>query len=336
MSEESNQNNNPASQSPHSDEKPDTIYPSVPDGSLPYREYSSLSDDQASPENSYPPPPSAYYNYPPPNEQPNPGYGYPPPPNGQPNPGYGYPPPPNGQPYPGYGYPSPPNGQPYPPRANNRQPLPLGEAIKQLPKQYLRVLTRPSAATFAEEKQKAAWNIIWVQIAFIAIIGALISFAAYTYVLPTFVSLFNLPKIGTTSFADMYKGMALQGSLTALFSTPISLFINWTIYYFIAKLFKGQGEFIEYVYSALLFYVPIQIISGLLLLIPFVGFFLSAAVGIYMYVLMILMTMAVHRLSGGRATLAVLILPIIALVLVIISVVLLIAIFSALASSVAR
>ncbi|GLV55608.1 YIP1 family protein [Dictyobacter sp. S3.2.2.5] len=214
--------------------------------------------------------------------------------------------------------------------------MPLGEAIKQLPKQYLRVLTRPSVATFAEEKQKAAWNIIWVQVAFIAIIGALISFATYAFVLPTFLSLFNPPKIGTTSFVDIYKGMALQGSLTALFSTPISLFISWTIYYFIAKLFKGRGEFIEYIYSSLLFYVPIQIISGLLMLIPFVGLFLSFAVSIYTYVLMILMTMAVHRLSGGRATLAVLILPIIAFVLGIIGGALLIAMFIALASSAAH
>ncbi|GCE20106.1 Yip1 family protein [Dictyobacter kobayashii] len=318
MSEEPDQNSNPAPNSPHPNEKPDAVYPPVSDGSLPYREYPSLPAGQAYPGNSYPPPPNTYYNYPPP-------------PNGQPYPGYGYPPPS----YPYYNYPPPPNGQPYP-RPNNRQPLPLSEAIKQLPKQYLRVLTRPSVATFAEEKQKAAWNIIWVQIAFIAIIGALISFATYTFVLPTFVSLFNLPKIGTTNFADIYKGMALQGSLTALISTPITMFISWTIYYFIAKLFKGQGEFIEYIYSFLLFYVPIQIINGLLLLIPVVGFFLSAAVSIYTYVLMILMTMAVHRLSGGRATLAVLILPIIALVLVIISVVLLVAMFSALTSGAAQ
>src|SRR5690348_14006544 len=43
-------------------------------------------------------------------------------------------------------------------------PLPLREAIKQLPRQYWKVLTRPGAATFAEEMGKAEWGIIWAQL----------------------------------------------------------------------------------------------------------------------------------------------------------------------------
>ncbi|HEU5369713.1 MAG TPA: hypothetical protein VFU69_14670, partial [Ktedonobacterales bacterium] len=36
-------------------------------------------------------------------------------------------------------------------------PRSLWEAIKQLPKQYWRILTKPGAATFAEEMGKARW-----------------------------------------------------------------------------------------------------------------------------------------------------------------------------------
>ncbi len=39
-------------------------------------------------------------------------------------------------------------------------PLPLGQAIRELPGQYLKVLTRPSVKTFAGEKGKAGWGII--------------------------------------------------------------------------------------------------------------------------------------------------------------------------------
>src|SRR5437588_11930731 len=51
-------------------------------------------------------------------------------------------------------------------------PLPLGEAIQQLPGQYIKVLTRPSAMTFAEEMGKASWGIVWVQLIGLAIIAA--------------------------------------------------------------------------------------------------------------------------------------------------------------------
>ncbi|HET7638058.1 MAG TPA: hypothetical protein VFK47_04890 [Ktedonobacteraceae bacterium] len=53
----------------------------------------------------------------------------------------------------------------------------------------------------------------------------------------------------------------------------------------------------------------------MLTLIPIAGSFLTLPVWVYQIVLQVFMTMAVHRLSGGKATFAVLILPIAALVL---------------------
>ena len=43
-------------------------------------------------------------------------------------------------------------------------PLPLGEAIRQLPEQYKRVVTKPYAETFLVEMGQAYWGIIWVQL----------------------------------------------------------------------------------------------------------------------------------------------------------------------------
>ncbi len=43
-------------------------------------------------------------------------------------------------------------------------PLPPGRALTQLPRQYLSVLTRPSAATFSEEMAKANWGSVWIQL----------------------------------------------------------------------------------------------------------------------------------------------------------------------------
>ncbi len=41
---------------------------------------------------------------------------------------------------------------------------PLSEEIKELPRQYLEVLTQPGVATFAAQMSKATWRIIWVQL----------------------------------------------------------------------------------------------------------------------------------------------------------------------------
>src|SRR6266702_2783760 len=76
------------------------------------------------------------------------GYGTPQNPYGTPPPQYGTPP--NQQGGYGYGYPPP-----------QQAPRSIGQAIQELPNQYIRVLTKPSAQTFAEEMGKADWAMIW-------------------------------------------------------------------------------------------------------------------------------------------------------------------------------
>jgi hypothetical protein len=71
--------------------------------------------------------------------------------------------------------------------------------------------------------------------------------------------------------------------------------------------------------------VPLNLISSILVvasgtlgLPSFVSSLAAMAVGIYQIVLQVFMTMGIHRLSGGKATLAVLLLPIILFVLLIV------------------
>lgn len=226
-----------------------------------------------------------------------------------------------------------PPSAPYPPYQSDRpgyeappvQPLPLGEAIRQLPGQYLRAVTRPGPKFFAAEEGKAAWNIIWVQLIFLSIITAIFVALLFALTLPATLSAFNLSSTSTganvtSQAAQLYRSLALPAGIGALFLTPISQFIGVGIYFLIAKLFKGQGTFVRYFYSYLLFSVPLTIITALISLIPFVGSYLAWIFSIYQIVLLIFMTMAVHRMSGGRATLAVLLLPIILFVLTIIGI----------------
>jgi len=190
-----------------------------------------------------------------------------------------------------------------------------------LPRQYWRVLSHPGATTFAEEQVTASWGAVWVQLIGYAVIAAILTFIFEVLLLSSFLKGFfstyhpsgqtiNVQQI-TTGFQAATVGIAFA----TLVFTIVGFFIGTGIYWLIAKAFRGQGPFLQYVYCYLLIYVPLGIISYLLLLVPGVGIFVSSALGIYEIVLLIMMTSGVHRMSGGKATLAVLILPIILIIL---------------------
>lgn len=293
---------NAPNQDPYSNQDPARNYgntPQPPPNYGPPRQ----GPPQQGPQGQYGPP----ANYPPPSYPGSPqqgqyGYGT--------NPQYN----PNAQPGPGgYDYNNPPPVS---------TPLPLGEAIRQLPRQYIRVLTKPGAATFAEEQGKAAWNIVWVQILALTILTVLFGFAFVGLTLAATLNAQNLP----ASSINTIRGYFAFLPFGYILLTPLGLFIGLGIYHLIAKAFGGTGTFVRYVYSYLLFGVPLTIVTLLLVLIPFVGSLIGSAVGVYTIVLQIFMTMAVHRLRGGRATIAVLLLPIIGIVLGIIGGIVLVAV----------
>ncbi len=268
-----------------------------------------------------------------PNQDPNSGYGNPPygiPPSGpygQPQNPYGAPTPgPYGQPPNPYGYGPPPQGpygapvyqQPgygYGPPPIQTAPLPLAEAIRQLPQQYIRILTRPSAATFAEEQGKAAWNIVWVQLLGLGVISGLLVFLILQIALPIVMN--SASSSGSSTMAGVVaiiEGFAVGFAILEIIAVPVSFFITSGIYYLIAKAFSGQGTFLAQSYSATLFYVPMAILSLVLGLIPFLGGLAGLALFVYEIVLGVYMMMAVHRIGGGKAT-AVVLMPAIVLFL---------------------
>lgn len=187
-------------------------------------------------------------------------------------------------------------------------PLPLGTAIRHLPLQYLRVLTRPGP-TFVREKQKASWNIIRVQLAFLAVLGALLGYLTDAFFLPLSFSVLHIAKIGSTDVISMYKNQALSGSVQWLIILPASAFLFGSLTYLLARGFHGQGTYLEHMYCLMLFFVPAQIIGGLLDCIPLMGLFGIPLAFAYGSFVLIRMTMAVHGLDAKKASLTVLLLP---------------------------
>lgn len=214
-------------------------------------------------------------------------------PYGAPPQQYGTPPPYGQQGYQqagGYGY-VPPQG-----------PRPLGQAIQELPNQYIKVLTKPGAQAFAEEMGKADWGIVWIQL---LIWGALASiFGFLSSLINTSMNPLASPSnLSSTLILSIFAG----GSLFSIVAVPIGFFILVGIQWLLAKAFQGEGSFLQQSYTTLLYRVPLGIAGAILGLIPFLGGFIGGALGIYGIVLNVYSIMAVHRMSGGKATAVVLI-----------------------------
>lgn len=208
-------------------------------------------------------------------------------------------------------------------------PLPFREALRQLPRQYIRAITRPAAATFAEEMNKATWGMLWAQLLGIALFSLLISLLLiplYPLLLERFLQLIAMPQGATPLPPTVLKQfqMSLTNSIgSSIASVPTSFFIGQGIYYLFAKMFRGTGSFLVQGYTTLLFQTPLALIgsifAGLALLVSalvpsglFIGIacivLFGLALGIYQVVLQIFAIMATHRLGGGKAT-AVVLLP---------------------------
>lgn len=324
MSQDANQNydNTPPSQPPSgqppygSSQNPYEPQPPTGYGTTPQNPYGAPP-----PQNPYEQPsqPSGYGGQQPPYSGQQSPYGAQQPPYGAPQSPYGAPQPPYGAP-PGYG--APPDGsEPAfsgPAGFQERlRPLPLNQAVRQLPNQYIRVLTKPSASTFAEELRKSSWDITFVQL--LIMIGVGVVFGLIT-------ALFSGALTSSYAVNSGLTGSSLQAYRSAVVATsfgsaflriiliPLYFFIGVGIQFLIAKAFKGQGTFLTQSYTTLLYQVPIYVISsllGLLSLIPvagiFIGIIIALAILVYSIVLNVFQIMATHRLSGGKAAAVVLI-----------------------------
>lgn len=186
-------------------------------------------------------------------------------------------------------------------------PLPLGEALQQLPGQYVKVTTKPGAQSFAEEMGKAEWGIIWLQLILYAAISGVLSFLS-AQLNPVVFNSQDFPTLPPDTIALIQQSVTYTSGFGTFLGVVVGFFIFQGISYGLAKMFKGQGTFMAQCYTALLFQVPLGILGALIGFIPLLGVIGSFAASIYSVVLQAFSIMAVHRLSGGKAT-AVVLLP---------------------------
>jgi len=193
--------------------------------------------------------------------------------------------------------------------ASSMKPPQLSETIWHLPRQYVKVLFKPSVQTFREEMNKAGWGIVLVQFYLLFVITVVFSYLGH--IIPASAlrttSAFSIGTYRLFAFLPSpYNGIAfILGSFLVGLSTA----------YIFSRLWRGQGRFLAHAYGLLLCTVPLVTISGALLLIPVTGslvFLLTIlvfALFVYRMVLHCCIIMCVHGLSAGKATLIVLIFP---------------------------
>ncbi len=184
-------------------------------------------------------------------------------------------------------------------------PLPLDEAIQQLPGQYIRVLARPSVSTFHAETGKAAWNITWFQIILYALLVSIFALLRY-HTNPT------SPLQLTSTFISSWGVIVI----------PLSTLVGTGFLYLAARMVGGRGTFLQQSYVTCLYTIPLGILGNILQMIPTTGIFLYVLVEIYALVLYFYMLRAVHHLSLARSIVASIISLVIAIVLAVLAVLL--------------
>ena len=194
-------------------------------------------------------------------------------------------------------------------RESSLKPPQLSETLWHLPRQYVKVLFRPSAQTFREEMGKAGWGTVLLQ--FYLLIAITVALSYLAHIIPSSAlhttSAFSIGAFKPFTFLPSpYNGIAfILGSFLIGLSTAYLMSRHW----------RGQGRFLAHAYSLLLSTIPLVTISGALLLIPATGFFvilltsLVFALFVYRMVLHVYIIRGVHELSTFKATIIVLIFP---------------------------
>lgn len=199
-------------------------------------------------------------------------------------------------------------GQRIYPAPEARNPLRL------LPKFYAEAIAKPHPQTFTRASEYARWNLVWLQVLLLVLIPLILSFIK------------NILRSTTTTvdthssiFANFLSVLAVGASIAAIglkiIFVPVLFFLGVTLQYAIARTLGGRGTYVGHAFSMLIYEVPLSIIGGILLIVvvalhlPSVIF--APIITIALFFLGMFINIAavqgVHHIQSGKATAAVLI-----------------------------
>ncbi|MEM7124861.1 MAG: Yip1 family protein [Chloroflexota bacterium] len=188
---------------------------------------------------------------------------------------------------------------------------------------WLNAVTQPNEEFYDNERKSPnatlGTAIIWIVIAaiisaIVGVIGIFIGFGALSGS-GIFDEILSDPEISSEVRVVMeaflsgggFAGLAGAGLVASIIFAPIGFLIGVGILHLIARLLGGQGDFGRYAYLNAAFQAPIQIVTSVLGLIPFLGGCVSFLLALYSLVLVYFATKTEHQLSQGRSIMVLLI-----------------------------
>lgn len=193
---------------------------------------------------------------------------------------------------------------------------------------WLNVVTRPGEPVFEEERARPYANLttalIWVSV--IAVITGLISWVGSRIAVRQLQSMGGLEGIlgqmglPAETLEQLPDGMPFIGSVVgvgglimSILFTIIGFLLLTGVLQLSARLFGGTGNYSKYAFLLAAIFVPLGLASSLVGLVPLLGGCVSAIIWIYQLVLAHFAARVEHKLSPGKAVMAVL-LPLIVLI----------------------
>lgn len=184
---------------------------------------------------------------------------------------------------------------------------------------WMNVLTNPGEEVFEQERQSSNANLvtalIWIVIAafvlaFFSVISTVVSsfVGGGTSMMTMMIEQMDLPPDLRN---QMMQQMAMSGGLGvmaigvtfcyALIFAPLGFLISSGIYFLLAKLFGGTGNFEMQSYLLATFMAPLYMVTAVVSVIPCLGGLLSLVISIYQLVLSYFAIKVCHNISSGAA-----------------------------------
>ncbi|GCF06542.1 YIP1 family protein [Dictyobacter arantiisoli] len=179
---------------------------------------------------------------------------------------------------------------------------------------YARAILRPSARTFARAAEYARWPLIWIQLAILVAIPA---------VLGAIRGIFHDHSAGINTRSNVFfalldvitVGATLGAFILKIILVPILFIIGVTLQFVIARALGGRGHFAGHAFSMLLYQVPLTLI-GSIIITAFVlthtsSLFFAPIVSLiflaYGILINVFVIRGVHNLSRDKAILSIVI-----------------------------
>lgn len=182
--------------------------------------------------------------------------------------------------------------------------------LKKMYEIWKSVLTKPKE-TFRLQAKKADYVEAVKHVGVAGVIQGILTGIFITLGLSAVGGLFGYGSLGASLGGLSIIGLAISVPIMA----AITLFIGSGIFYIIARLLGGKGNYQTQTYLMAIYMAPLGLI-GILAMIPFVGILVSLGVTIYMLYLLTLALKETHKFTTGRAVLTWLLPLIVIMVLV--------------------